>query len=27
LADAEQQALAYLGGETVQHWAKMTLGL
>lgn len=27
LADAEQQALAYLGGETVQHWAKVTLGL
>jgi hypothetical protein len=27
LVDAEQQALAYLGGETVQHWAKVTLGL
>ena len=27
LAEAEQQALAYLGGERVQHWAKVTLGL
>jgi hypothetical protein len=27
LGDAEQQALAYLAGETVQHWAKVTLGL
>jgi hypothetical protein len=27
LVDAEQQALGYLGGETVQHWAKVTLGL
>jgi hypothetical protein len=27
LAEAEQQALAYLGGATVQHWAKVTLGL
>jgi hypothetical protein len=27
LAEAEQQALAYLGGATVQHWANMTLGL
>jgi hypothetical protein len=27
LVDAEQQALAHIGGETVQHWAKVTLGL
>jgi hypothetical protein len=27
LAEAEQQALAYLGGATVQHWAQVTLGL
>jgi hypothetical protein len=27
LVDAEQQALAYLGGETVQQWARVTLGL
>ena len=27
LVDAEQRALAYLGGEKVQHWAKVTLGL
>ena len=27
LTEAEQQALAYLGGETVQQWAKVRLGL
>jgi hypothetical protein len=27
LGEAEQQALAYLGSEPVQHWAKVTLGL